>query len=352
MMPNPAHALDGGIPSCFHIGRRCPAASDVHRWALMRTWAFRLIGLLAMLLGLLQLRLHGAPRPVAPSLAADVTMNQDAGRGGALYITLRLADGKQLPFIVDTGSPITLLDKSLEPELGRRIGAMPIGRVGQAMRREALYAAPKLYLDKALLTTGSNVATREIKRAMGILGMDCLQHYCIQLDFEGRKVRFLNRERVNLGELGKAFPTTFIGVGPTKEFIRPLIHHAPLVGGNTNLLIDTGCVIDALMEGGGGKAGGPGRVNLAECIWDGEAYTDITVAAVGQANALGLRFLARHLVTFDFPGGTTYLRRQRSGPLTTDDQQAPNEPGGANGGQPFASETNRTSAAAAPRRSP
>ena len=25
---NSAHALDGGIPSCFHIGRRWPAASD------------------------------------------------------------------------------------------------------------------------------------------------------------------------------------------------------------------------------------------------------------------------------------------------------------------------------------
>jgi len=31
--PNPAHVLDGGIPSCFHIGRRWPAARDVRRWA-------------------------------------------------------------------------------------------------------------------------------------------------------------------------------------------------------------------------------------------------------------------------------------------------------------------------------
>ena len=30
---NKAHALDGGIPSVFHIGRRWPAASDVQRWA-------------------------------------------------------------------------------------------------------------------------------------------------------------------------------------------------------------------------------------------------------------------------------------------------------------------------------
>ena len=29
--PNPAHALDGGIPRLFHIMRHFSAASDVHR---------------------------------------------------------------------------------------------------------------------------------------------------------------------------------------------------------------------------------------------------------------------------------------------------------------------------------
>jgi hypothetical protein len=31
LSPNPAHALDGGIPSGLDIGRQRPAASDVHR---------------------------------------------------------------------------------------------------------------------------------------------------------------------------------------------------------------------------------------------------------------------------------------------------------------------------------
>ena len=33
MMPNNAHALDGGIAMQFHIAHRWPAASDVIRWA-------------------------------------------------------------------------------------------------------------------------------------------------------------------------------------------------------------------------------------------------------------------------------------------------------------------------------
>jgi hypothetical protein len=30
-MPNPVHALDGGVPPRFHMADRWPAASDVHR---------------------------------------------------------------------------------------------------------------------------------------------------------------------------------------------------------------------------------------------------------------------------------------------------------------------------------
>jgi hypothetical protein len=33
---NPAHALDGGIPCPFHIGRHWPAASDEHSWTKNR----------------------------------------------------------------------------------------------------------------------------------------------------------------------------------------------------------------------------------------------------------------------------------------------------------------------------
>ena len=32
-MANPAHPLDGGIPSLVDAERHWPAASDVHRWA-------------------------------------------------------------------------------------------------------------------------------------------------------------------------------------------------------------------------------------------------------------------------------------------------------------------------------
>ncbi len=58
----------------------------------------------------------------ASELPADVSMNKEAGRGNWLFVTLRLESGEELPFFVDTGMTLTLLDKSLEPKLGKRLG--------------------------------------------------------------------------------------------------------------------------------------------------------------------------------------------------------------------------------------
>src|SRR5512147_1069796 len=62
----------------------------------------------------------------ATVLPADVTLNEDAGRGGWIIVMLRLESGEELPFIVDTGASGTLLDKSLEPKLGKRSGKLTI----------------------------------------------------------------------------------------------------------------------------------------------------------------------------------------------------------------------------------
>jgi hypothetical protein len=51
-VPNPAHALNGGIPLCFHIDPRWPAASDVQRWALAAMRIIFIIVLLAVQVGL------------------------------------------------------------------------------------------------------------------------------------------------------------------------------------------------------------------------------------------------------------------------------------------------------------
>ena len=235
-------------------------------------------------------------------------MNKEAGRGGMLFIALRLEDGEERPFMVDTGASGTIFDKSLEPKLGKRRGTVPTtGWEGTG--KANVYAAPKLYLGSTPLVIGNRIYTSDLKHPSGILGMDCLKHYCIQLDFAAGKMRFLKPDQVNAAELGKAYPLTFKGN-------LPFIHHVGLLGGSdTNLLIDMGCRTDGLA----GKSVINGLAQfLPDCVWDGETYSNLAVAAVGHANVLGLNFFARHLVTLDFPKRMMYLKRTSVGPLVGD----------------------------------
>jgi Aspartyl protease len=252
---------------------------------------------------------HATAAPSQTQLPIEVTMNKEAGRGGLLFVSLRLEDGEELPFLLDTGASGIALDKSLEPKLGNRLGTEPSHGWGGKGKADT-FVAPKLFLGGMPLITGSKVWIINLNRPSGILGMDCLKHYCIQFDFQAGKLRFLNPDELNTNQLGNAYPLTLNGN-------LPFIHHSGLLGGsNTNLLIDMGCHIDGLAEKN--TVNGLGYF-LPECEWDSETYSNLSVAAVGNANVLGLDFLARHLVTLDFPNRMMYLKQTSINPLGDDD---------------------------------
>ena len=130
--------------------------------------------------------------------------------------------------------------------------------------------------------------------------------------------------------LGKPFPLTYSSEGQSdNHFIRSFIRHAGLLGGKRmDSLIDTGCNYDGRVEKGVIKGHYWARlvhfiirsraIRLPECVWDGKTYTHLRVEAGPNPNLLGLRFLARHLVTFDFPNRTLYLKQISVGPLVTE----------------------------------
>ena len=237
----------------------------------------------------------------AKDLPTELAINDGAGHGDWLFISLRLEEGEALPFIVDTGASGTVLDKSLEPELGKCLGVEQ--RKGWTSKGRAnVYVAPKLYLGDTQLMTGGKVWTADLNHPSGILGMDCLKHYCIQLDFSRREMRFLTPDQVTTTALGKAYPLTLHGN-------LPFVHHAGLIpNSTTNLLIDTGCRPDGV-EGRNTINGS--EESMPVCVWDGQTYSNVTVHAVEDGNALGLKFLARHLVTLDFPNRTLYLKSEK-----------------------------------------
>ena len=281
---------------------------------------------LGIILGLILLCSCVKGNSVQQRLPADAMMNEDVGENW-LFVTLRLEGGDELPFFIDTGAASTFLDKSLAAKLGT-----PHAGKYDAPR----YPAPKLFLGNVQLKTGNTVGVQDFtnessiagRLVVGVLGIDCLKHYCIQLDFEAGKIRFLDPNHLEIASLGQAFPLNF-----SERWHQPLLENCNLVEGKGKpTLIDSGYLADgtlnaeqfaaAIRDGAVAPIKDmPGRALLRRCLWKGETYTNLVIARADW-NAIGLDFLTRHLVTLDFPERKVYLKQTRIGPLIAGDLEA------------------------------
>jgi hypothetical protein len=279
--------------------------------------------------------------PTAP-LPADVLMNEDAGLGNWIIIEIRLAGGKNFPMVLDTGCPTTCLDTSFEPKLGQRVKKDVLWDFGVKSEIN-LFLAPKFFLKNTPLTKiGPYVVTHDCKQIssivgrpiMGILGMDILQNYCVQLDFAARKIRFLDYERANKG--GWGMPLALLDAGDGCVAINDNLTGAGAPGS----LIDTGYnqdgwLVPKLFEQWTNQRAPvlKDEVHSPDGTLGAEIYPGIRLRGVDpklfstddahiKLNGIGLRFLARHLVTLDFPEQTLYLKRVSNGPLVDADMDS------------------------------
>ena len=279
-------------------------------------------------------------------LPAQVRMNEKASRGGWLILTVGLKNGKKLPFLVDTGAAVTVFDKSLEGMLGKKLSTGTITNFGVEHETGA-YTAPKLYMGNARLQmTGDFVGTYDCRNTtnatrdafMGILGMDVLEHYCIQLDFAEGLVRFLDDEHLNKQDLGEAFP--LVDLGDSCCFIRENLAGVKGPDSQDNRgfysMIDTGHDFDGWL--------GPELfdqwTNQTQLPKDGEAhspngalggrtYAELKLDRRGEKqidphtvyNGIGIHFLSRHLVTLDFPRKVMYLKETSKWALVEKDRE-------------------------------
>jgi hypothetical protein len=302
--------------------------------------------ILAATLGLLFLCSCAAPRSGGPlivplshipasQLPGDVRMNRDAGRGSWIFVTVWLNDGEALPFVLDTGAFSTLLDKSLEPKLGRRIDSGTL-RVFGAPHRMNQYDAPALYVGRTpLMMTGPYIFTDNLKSlanyagrpVLGMIGIDVLAHYCVQFDFVANKVRFLDDKRSDKSAWGTPFPLTDVGDG--------CFSISENLTGSTGSpsLIDSGCTYDGwlvpdLFRQWTNRAAPlmKGRVRFPRAILGSAVYTNVNLEGLRRKlylsgdphlklNGIGLSFLSRNLVTLDFPAKTLYLKQVSQGPF-------------------------------------
>jgi hypothetical protein len=250
---------------------------------------------------------------------------------------------------------MTILDKSLEPRLGKRLQTSFRWYGYYGVRPVGIYKAPALYLGNIRLLTGNRIETDDLRQMWNgmseILGMDCLKHYCVQLDFNANKIRFLGPDHLETEGLGKPFRlTTFFGEVST---------HADFLGTkNASLKLDSSDYYDFVLKSSlfqrelqKQKAIWTNQWRTAEgmrmrsaCFPEGEfagrIYTNLIVREcpigmwLGHQSLMGLRFMARHLVTLNFPKQTMYLQRQSVGPPPDDTFVLMESLGFVNGGPP------------------
>ena len=246
-------------------------------------------------------------------------------------LTLHLDDGEELLFILDTVSSVTVLDKSLESKLGSCFWTHRLWHEWYGVKVVKLFRAPKLYLGNTQLPTGCWIHTADLsimssernrilhtnRQIMGVLGFDCLKYYCILLYFSADKMCFLDPEHSNQQDWGKAFPLTAFNSGCFS--VRENLTGVKGPGS----LIDAGCNFDGWLTPklfqqwtNQMKLPASGEARYPNGMLGGDTYPDIYLNGDGKYNGIGLRFLARHLVTFDFPKRTMYLKRTSIGPLT------------------------------------
>jgi Aspartyl protease len=257
-------------------------------------------------------------------LPPEIPINENAGRGGWVVVTLHTGDGDSFPFLLDTGTSGTLFDKSAETKLGKSLGDVSVNGWGHK-KTGHIYTMPRLYLGDVLLKTPSETATYDLgplkdgtgTHIVGIIGYDTLRHYCIQMDFAAAKMRFLDDKTADKSSWGKAFSIVDLNVDDGRPSVAQnlLGQHGP------HSLIDTGSNNDGwLMTRNYWQwtNGVPvkGQSKKPYGLFHGTKYPSVSLGAANvESDGIGIRFLARHLVTLDFPKHKLYLKLQTLSPL-------------------------------------
>ncbi len=264
--------------------------------------------------------------PVHPPLPPPIPFTRDADH---LFIRLRLENGKEVPVIIDTGSTGTVLDKSFEPFLGNCQGTQKVDFPFFGKQVLNVYQTPKLFLGSTPLLAGKQILTVDLKMfqddrpIMGILGMDCLRNYCLQINFVDHKIHFLDPDQPGVGDHALKYEVKY-----KYDDGIPWVRGRFFDKSSSRWEIDTGCTADiaptpaplqemqvqtsnhlVLFGHENSTNGFPPEVFwfYPKIIFNQETCTNFLWTDAHGNNLIGLRFLSRHLTTLDFPKRTLYL---------------------------------------------
>jgi hypothetical protein len=237
--------------------------------------------------------------------------------------------GKEYLFLLDAGCTHTAFDTSLRNELGEVKKIEKALTHGTPITAE-LFDAPEAFLGPLNLQDSGQVSCFDLKmpslidgrKISGIIGMNFLRRYVIQIDFDKGTLSFLQTAKGQHPNWGIELAIWYNSLG------LPFIKSSILKNINVDFIIDTAS----------NSTGGLGSDIFKQILSEKELTTSEALIATAsgviqkrevridsisvgsfeyeklifsEANwsYLGLLFLSRHIVTLDFPNSRMYLRK-------------------------------------------
>ncbi len=254
----------------------------------------------------------------------DCLAEFDIAKDGDLPILPVKLDGRQYSFVLDTGSDFTVYDRSLLPSRPWR--SVPVETLS-GRKVIDVFDAPNASIGKLSLRHRSLVPGTDLQMIRqlsgydirGIVGMDFLSKYVIQLDIAAGKVIFSDSATGDLGqrlpirnqEDGRFVDVSVSGLEQPQRFLIDT-GSTPFANMKKELVRDLAERGKAKSVGAALTVGLSGTDTITRWFLDSLKVGDCehrNVTLVGSAqNVLGLGFWSTCVVTFDFPNGVLYLK--------------------------------------------
>ena len=238
-------------------------------------------------------------------------------------------------FFFDTGSGITIFDTSFRQHLGGKKQTVEFTNALGEVTTGDVFDAPDAFLGPLKLRDCGQVLCADlqgfrsvlkeefnISRYDGIIGMDLLKNYVIQMDFDNGRLLFLKPADLPDPDWGQPFHLDYVGRTP---------HVMAIVLDNIHIsfMLDTAyCSYNSLRTeaveeilradpnlcyDGGAEEWGvvpvkKRSIRVSNLSIGPFGYRNL-IFSEGYFSILGPYFLSRHRVTFDFPRNTLYLRK-------------------------------------------
>jgi len=251
-----------------------------------------------------------------------------AKNGDPIFLPV-IFKGKEHLFLLDTGCSHTVFDVSFRHELGDAKRTETTFTRGRPIMLE-LFTAPEAFLGPVNMKGCEEVLCADLKmpsliagtKVSGIIGMNFLKEYAIQIDFDKGILSILELVEKPNANWGKEMVINYHRLG------------IPQITGNiggsikVDFIVDTGDnttgalerrVFERVLAEKNTKtfealfATASGIVRNKEARIDrfsiGSFEYEHLIFSQSNVSALGMLFLSRHLVTFDFPNSRIYLKK-------------------------------------------